>query len=206
MQMIGSVGGFWSRKWKRIGSAGGFWSSKWKVISSVGGLTLKNTNLNIYICKPKTTNTIPSLIGQPQVAIQRMIDPYHKMKLLFMLSQHESQVRVWFPAPHPLARSPCRSRLPAPNSCVFCVFVFLWYRLWSSSALDHTSYHKKNIKKITSHTTKNTQMRPQSMSQKTITTKHKSYHKKAQTRPQIIPQKKQKQKKTTSHRTAKKKT
>ena len=161
----------------------------------MGGLTLKNTNLNIYICKPKTTNTIPSLIGQPQVAIQRMIDPYHKMKLLFMLSQHESQVRVWFPAPHPLARSPCRSRLPAPNSCVFLCFCFF---VVSFVVVFRPGPHiipQKNIKKITSHTTKNTQMRPQSMSQKTITTKHKSYHKKAQTRPQIIPQKKQKQKK-----------
>ena len=48
------------------------------MIGSVGGLILKFKIAN---------NIIPSLIGQPQMAIQRMSDPdpaYHQMNILFM--------------------------------------------------------------------------------------------------------------------------
>ena len=65
-----------------------------------------------HICKSKETNIIPSLIGQPQVATQRMIDrtAYHKINHLRMLSQQDEPSPNWLwlptpllPAAHPVA-------------------------------------------------------------------------------------------------------
>ena len=135
-----------------------------------------------HICKPKTT----SLIGQPQVAIQRMIDPaYHKINLLFMLSQQdESQV----PAPQPPgSQLPThRSRLPTPSlpaprpvapgsppqkhkivqipvvfGRFFCGLICGRLPPWATNhtTKKHPKIHKRGHKschKNTSHTTKNT--------------------------------------------------
>ena len=86
------------------------------MIGSVGGLTLKKTNLNIFANQKQPTSSlhIPSLIGQPQVGIQRMIDPtYHKINLL-LSQQDESQVQIGSgsPLPTPGFRLPThRSRI-----------------------------------------------------------------------------------------------
>ena len=136
-----------------------------------------------HICRPKTTNIIPSLICQPQVAIQRMIDP---TRLIFCSCSHsrmraKSKLALAPRSPPPGSRPPThRSRLPTPyvqktcpNSCG-CLVLFVWFDLWSSSALDHKSYHKKhksyhqanNTNATTNHTTQKKQKKTQVIPQK----------------------------------------
>ena len=155
------------------------------------GLANSKEHKSEHICKPKTTNIIPSQIDQPQVATQRMIDPtaYHKINHLLMLSQQDepSPNWLWLPAPHPLAPGsppiapgspPRRSRLPTPNLCFFFL-CFFFFDLWSSSVLGHKSYQKIHASHTTKKSTKNTSHTKKTKNTSHTTKKHKRDHHKS---------------------------